>query len=190
LTGEKDIVIACDERPRLNLTMERLGQLPPVFSQTGTITAATACTPADGAALISIASKDFVQRHNLTPKAKILGLTPIMVSPATAFETDVPAIQRCLQQCQLALKDIDVFEITEAFAANVIFAQHRLDIPEQKLNIYGGDLALGHPLGTAGMRALVTLVNALQTNHLQRGLACISFGGGGAIAVIIESCRT
>ncbi|MCD4781714.1 MAG: thiolase family protein [Candidatus Omnitrophica bacterium] len=188
LIGDKSIVVACDDRPRLNLTLERLGLLPPVFTRTGTITAATACTPADGAAMLSIASEDFVQSNKLKPKAKILGFTPIMVNPAVTFESDTSAIERCLKQCQLELKDIDLFEITEAFAANVILTQQILSIPDEKLNVFGGDLALGHPLGIAGTRVLVSLINALQTRKLNKGLACISFGGGGAIAVIIESC--
>ena len=97
------------------------------------------------------------------------------------------AIEACLQKCGLHLKNIDLFELSEAFAAQIILTQKKLHIPPEKINIFGGDIALGHPLGAAGSRILVTLVHALRDQKKKRGLACVSYGGGGAVAAVVEA---
>ncbi len=179
--------LTLDDKPRANLTLARLKSLPPVFKKNGRVTAATACSPADGAALLAVGSSSFIKKHKIKPKARILSFFTTMVDPKVSFESDVAAIQACLKKCDLGLKDIDLFEITEAFAAQVLLTKQTLDLPEERLNLFGGDIALGHPLGAAGTRVLVTLVHGLKTKQLSKGLACISFGGGGVIALIIES---
>ena len=98
----------------------------------------------------------------------------------------MPAVQQCLRACGFKIRDIDLFEINEAFAAQAIFARDQLHIPAEKMNIHGGDIALGHPLGAAGARILVTLFHSLKNENKKRGLAVICLGGGGAVAVIVE----
>ncbi len=177
---------AVDERPRKNIDLEKLSELPAVFGKQGTVTAGNSSHPSDGAAVVGVASADYVKNTKLAPKARILGYASIAVEPRKTFMAATPAIETCLKDAGLTLKDIDLFEVAEAFAAPVIITRNELKIPEEKLNIWGGDLALGHPLGAAGARIFVTLLNALKDQKKKRGLACIYLGGGGAVAVALE----
>ncbi len=175
-----------DERPRTNIKIKTLASLPAAFIKEGSVTAGNSSIPSDGAAAVLVGSETIVKRHHSRPLAKILSFAAVAVEPHKVFTAAVPAIEKCLKRCQLSLKDIDLFEISEAFAVQAIYAQQKLDIPQKKINIYGGDIALGHPLGAAGTRILVTLTHALIQEGKQRGLACICLGGGGGLAIIIE----
>lgn len=175
-----------DEHPRKSLERAWLDKLPPVFWTGGTVTAGNSSPSCDGAAVVAVGSADFGRKHKRKPLARIVGYSSIAVTPENVFESTNTAIEACLKECRWQLRDIDFFEISEAFAAQVILAERKTKIPHSKINAFGGDLALGHPLGTAGARILVTLLNVLRDRKKKRGLACVSFGGGGAIAMTVE----
>ena len=179
-------IFSADDRPRKSLTMETLEVFSPAFRQGGTITAGNACVPCDGACAVLVAGQDFVQRQHLAPKARLMGYAAIAVKPEDAFAAGIDAIEQCLERSHLKMADIDLFDMSEAFAAQVILTQKKLKIPGEKLNVHGGDIALGHPLGTAGTRSLVTLLHALIDQKKRRGISCVCLGGGGAVAVAIE----
>jgi len=175
-----------DERPRKNINMEKLAALSPAFEKQGTVTAGNSSVPCDGAAAVVLAASALVKKWKLTARARILGYSSIAVSPREVFTAGVVAIRTCLSQCRLSLKDIDLFEISEAFSAQAILTQDKLQIPGEKINIWGGDIALGHPLGAAGSRGLVTLLHALRDRKKKKGIVCVCLGGGGAIALAVE----
>ncbi|OGX27550.1 MAG: hypothetical protein A2787_09290 [Omnitrophica WOR_2 bacterium RIFCSPHIGHO2_01_FULL_48_9] len=176
-----------DDRPRKNIKLETLAALPAAFVKNGCVTAGNSSVPSDGAAAVVAASEEAVKKEKLKPLARILGYAAVAVEPQKVFTAAVPAIEKCLKQCRLSLTDIDLFEISEAFAVQAIYTQQTLKIPEKKINIYGGDIALGHPLGAAGTRILVTLTQALVQEEKKLGLVCICLGGGGCLAMIIEN---
>ena len=176
-----------DEFPRRQMSLERLGLLPPAFAAEGSITAGNTASPGDGAACVVLASGRAVEAWGLTPLVRVLASGGFYTDPADVFAAGPGAIQACCQNAGVDLREIDLFDICEAFAAQAIFVRERLAIPEQRLNIYGGDISLGHPLGAAGLRGLVTLIHALRARRARRGLACASFGGGGALAVLVEN---
>ena len=186
LRASEKKTIVFDDRPRPKLMMENLMNLSPAFDPQGTVTAGNASVPCDGAAAILIASPEAAEQYRLRPLARIIGYAVVMLTPERTFEADPPAIEACLKKCGLTVEDIDLLEIGEAFAAQCILTRKALNIPCGKMNSLGGDIALGHPLGAAGARVLTTLVHSLQNRQLKTGLACICYGGGGAIAVIIQ----
>lgn len=186
LKSDKNKKILKDDRPRKKMQMEVLSRLPPVFWTGGSVTAGNSSIACDGASLLLLASQNYVERYRLKPLAGIRHVESAAGDPKKTFEMTWQAIKNCLDHEKFSVDDIDLFEISEAFAAQVILTQKKLKIPNDRLNIYGGDVACGHPLGAAGARALVTLAHALHTENKKRGLVCISFGGGGSIAIIIE----
>jgi len=180
-------ILKRDERPRKNIDLENLMHLPPAFrKEGGTVTAGNSCIPCDGAGCVVVASAPAVKEYKLKPKARILGYASVAVAPRLVFTAAIPAIRACLKKCELSLKDIDLFEISESFAVQSIVTQSQLKIPEGKMNIFGGDVALGHPLGAAGTRILITLLHALVDQRKKIGLAAVCLGGGGAVAMVIE----
>ncbi len=175
-----------DQRPRKNIDLEKLENLPGAFKEGGTVTAGNSSIPSDGAAAFIIASHEAVKKYKLQPKARLLGYSSIALAPEEVFLAAIGAIEACLKRCALKISDVDLFEISEAFAVQAILTQQKLKIPNEKMNIFGGDVALGHPLGAAGARILVTLVHALREQEKKRGIAAVCLGGGGAIAIAIE----
>lgn len=175
-----------DEHLRKNIKLEKLLTLSPAFRKKGTITAGNSSAPCDGASMIALASRKAIQRNKLFPRARVLGYASVAVPPKEVFTAGVVSIKECLRKSGLSLKEIDLFEISEAFAAQAIFTQKQLNIPYDKMNIFGGDIALGHPLGAVGTRILVTLIYALIDQKKKKGLACVCLGGGGAVAMIVE----
>jgi len=175
-----------DEMPRKNTSLEKLANLPSSFVAGGTITAGNSCGPADGACAFLLASEDFVRREKRKPLARLVHYVSVALAPEDVFEAGAEAIKRCLAETGFTVKDIDLFDMSEAFAAQMIFTLRKTSIPPEKLNIHGGDIALGHPLGTAGGRALVTLLHGLKQKERKRGLVAVAFGGGGAMAAIVE----
>ena len=176
-----------DQRPRKNINLEKLAALPPAFQESGTITAGNSSIPSDGAAVLLLASEAALKTYNLKPKARLLGYASVAIEPEMVFTASIPAVKACLKKCKLSLKDIDLFEISEAFAVQAIITQKELKIPQDRMNIFGGDVALGHPLGAAGARILVTLLHALRGEKKKKGLATVCLGGGGAVALIVEN---
>ncbi len=175
-----------DERPRANLKLDALKGLRPAFKADGTVTAGNSSVPSDGAAAVLLASRPFIQKQKIRPLAKLTGYASIALKPELTFESAMEVIKAILKKNNLKLEQIDLFEIAESFAAQIVVTKNKLGILDNKLNIFGGDIALGHPLGSAGTRILVTLVHALHDQKWRRGLAAISYGGGGGIALLVK----
>lgn len=165
---------------------EKLGGLRPAFEKTGSITAGNASTINDGAAVLLLASEEAVKQHNLKPIAKILGSATHSQEPLWFTTAPVGAIQKVLKKLNLSVNDIDLFEVNEAFAAVAMVARQELQIPDEKFNVRGGAVAIGHPIGASGARLLVTLIHALKDAGKKRGLASLCIGGGEATAMVVE----
>jgi acetyl-CoA C-acetyltransferase len=169
-----------------NVNFEKISTLRPVFTKEGTVTAANASTINDGAAAIVLASSKAVATNNLNPIAKIISYADGEHEPEWFTTAPIIAAEKALKRAGLTMSDIDFFEVNEAFAVvPMAFAKH-FDISNEKLNILGGAVSLGHPLGCSGARIVTTLVNVLQNNNAKYGMAAICNGGGGASAIIIE----
>jgi acetyl-CoA C-acetyltransferase len=183
-------ILKADEHPRTT-TAEGLAKLSPVFALDGVpgiITPGTSSGITDGGAALVLASDDVVERRGLQPMARVLGWASAGVDPRRMGIGPVPAVQRLLSHLSLALDDFDLVELNEAFAPQVIAVLRDLPIDDRRLNVHGGAIALGHPIGCTGARILVTLVHALKRHRLRRGLAtlCVSGGMGMAMAVEIQ----
>jgi acetyl-CoA C-acetyltransferase len=178
-------IFAQDEQPFLGATLEKMSTLAPVFSKTGTITAGNSSGITDGAAAVVVASEAFVTKNNLKPLARILAITSAGVDPRIMGIGPVPAIRKLEQKHQLRLVDFDLIELNEAFAAQVLACDRELHFDRDKLNVNGGAIALGHPIGCTGTRIAVTLVHEMLKRKSQRGLAtlCVSGGMGMALAL-------
>lgn len=175
-----------DEGIRPDTTPETLARLAPAFAKDGIMTAGNASQITDGAAALVIASGTAVARHGLTPIARILGYT-WSAGPSWRFaEAPVPAVQRLLDKLGMHVSDIDLFENNEAFAVNSVLFQRCLDVPADKLNVHGGAVALGHPIGATGARIIVTLLGALAARGQTLGIATLCHGMGGSTAVAVE----
>lgn len=180
-----------DEPIRPDTSLEALAKLPPAFQQDGRVTAGNAPGMNDGAAAVVIASRERAERAGYTPQARIVSYSQAAVEPAWIFYAPVKAIPIALERAGWTMDDVDLFEINEAFAAQVLadlkgLARDGYALPEEKLNVYGGAIALGHPLGASGARVLVTLVHGLRARGLKRGLAALCLGGGEAVALTVE----
>jgi acetyl-CoA C-acetyltransferase len=178
-------VVDTDEEP-FRGDSSKLSTLRPAFDKAGGITAGNASTINDGAAALLLASGEAVKRHGLSPMARIVSSATFSQDPVWFTTAPIGAIQKALLKAKLTIADIDLFEINEAFAAVTMAAQQDLQIPLEKLNIHGGAVALGHPIGASGARILVTLLHALKAKGLKRGLAALCIGGGEATAMIVE----
>ena len=182
----KPVEIAQDEGIRADTTMESLGKLRPAFSRDGVLTAGNSSQLSDGAAMLLLASEAAVERHGLTPLARILGFSWHAVTPWRFVEGPIPAVQKLVDKLGMQVSDFDLFENNEAFALNNLLLQRSLDIGADRLNIYGGGIALGHPIGASGARILVTLLHALRQEGARRGIASLCHGLGGGTAVAVE----
>ncbi len=174
-----------DEEPK-NFRPDKIPTLKPVFQKDGTVTAANASKINDGAAAVVVASSEMVKQKGLKPIAKILAYAAAAKQPEYFTTAPIDAIPKVLKKANLSLKDIDLFEVNEAFAVVALAARNALGIPDEKLNVNGGAVALGHPIGASGARILTTLLYALKHRGLKRGLAAICLGGGEACAMIVE----
>jgi acetyl-CoA C-acetyltransferase len=182
------VMISEDEEP-FKSDLAKLSSLRPAFQRDGgTVTAGNASTINDGAAALLVASEEAVQKFNLKPMAKILGTATFSQDPAWFTTAPVGAIQKVLDKLNLSTNDIDLYEINEAFAVVAMAAIHDLNLPIDKVNVRGGAISLGHPIGSSGARLMVTLLHALKDQHKQRGLATLCIGGGEAVAVVVERC--
>ncbi len=178
-------VVEHDEQPPKADT-NKIPTLRPAFAKDGTITAANASSISDGAAALVMMRQSEAEKRGLTPLAKILAHSSYAHEPAWFTTAPVHAIEALMKKLDKSTNDFDLFEINEAFAVVTMAAMHELGIPHDKVNVYGGACALGHPVGASGARILVTLINALQRNQLKSGVAALCIGGGEATAVAIE----
>ena len=180
-------VFSRDEHLFLEATMEKMAKLAPVFSKTGTITAGNSSGITDGAAAVVVASEKFVQQNNLKPLARILAATSAGVDPRLMGIGPVPAIRKMEQKHGLALSDFDLVELNEAFAAQVLACDRELHFDREKLNVNGGAIALGHPIGCTGTRITVTLLHEMLKRKARRGLATLCVSGGMGMALALEN---
>lgn len=175
-----------DEGIRLETTLEALSALRPVFRKDGLLTAGNSSQISDGAAALLLASEDAVRAHGLKPIARILGGSWAAGEAWRFPEAPVPAARRLLDRLGMGVGDFDLFENNEAFALNNVLFHRLLGVSYERLNVYGGAVAIGHPIGASGARILVTLLNALKSEGKARGLAAICHGTGGSTAVAVE----
>jgi acetyl-CoA C-acetyltransferase len=185
----KTVVFAQDEGIRPDTTLETLGALRPAFGAKGLLTAGNSSQLSDGAAALLLASERAVERHGLQPIARYLAGAWAAVEPWRFVEGPLPAIARLMKKLDATVDDFDLFENNEAFALNNVLLRRSLEIPYEKINIYGGAIALGHPIGASGARILVTLLNALRQQGKARGVASLCHGTGGGTAVAVERLR-
>jgi acetyl-CoA C-acetyltransferase len=185
-SGPKAKTTSRDEGIRPESTADGLAKLRPAFRSDGTVTAGNASQLSDGAAAVVVASGAAVRRLNAVPMARIVSYATSGVNPKDIFIAPVTAVRTAAEKANLSLNDIDLFELNEAFAAQMLACNGELKIDESRINVNGGAIALGHPIGASGARVLVTLVHALQQRGLRRGLASLCLGGGNAVAMVVE----
>ena len=183
--GEK-IMLDRDEGIRYDTSVEKLSKLKPFFSSDGITTAGNASQISDGASAVIVTSMEKAKSMGLKPLARILGYASAAIDLVNFIEAPVPAIRKLLKKLNMTVNDIDLVEINEAFAIVPLIVSKDLNIPLEKINIHGGAIALGHPIGASGARILTTLIYALKQKGLKRGLAGICHGGGGAFSMMIE----
>jgi acetyl-CoA C-acetyltransferase len=185
-TGAKAKVVSRDESMRPETTAEALAKLKPSFREGGTVTAGNASTLSDGGAAVVVASARAAERLGTKPLARIVAYSTSGVAPKDIFIAPVLAVRQVLEKANLRLEDIDLFELNEAFAAQMLACGKELKLDEAKVNVHGGAIALGHPIGASGARVLVTLLYALEQRGLKHGLASLCLGGGNAVAMVVE----
>lgn len=183
------VVFDTDEFPRAGVTGEILAKLKPAFKKEGTVTAGNASGINDGAAALVLMSKEKANELNIKPMAVIRGNGTAGVDPKIMGIGPVPASRKALEKAQLSMEDIDLIEANEAFAAQALAVGRDLQIPNEKLNVNGGAVALGHPIGASGARVLVTLLHEMKRTESRYGLATLCIGGGQGVATIVEMER-
>jgi acetyl-CoA C-acetyltransferase len=188
IPGKKGPAVIIDDEEPFSAPLEKMGTLKPAFQKEGgTVTAANASKLNDGAAALVVTSDDYARKNNLKPIARIVAQSGHAQDPEWFTTAPGKAIELVLKRANMKVGDIDLWEVNEAFAAVALAAMKDAAIPHDKLNVNGGAVALGHPIGASGARLIVTLVHALQDRGLKRGLAAICIGGGEATAVIVET---
>lgn len=180
-----DLIVDCDEEYR-NVKLDKIPALRPAFDREGTVTAANASTLNDGASAVVLASEEAVAKHGLKPLAKILATADAAQAPEWFTTAPSLALPKALDKAGLAKEDIDLWELNEAFSVVGIANNQELGLNPERVNIHGGAVALGHPLGSSGSRIVVTLIHALKDRGLSKGAAGICNGGGGASALVLE----
>ncbi|WP_038042428.1 thiolase family protein [Thermus tengchongensis] len=186
--GKEEALVAVDEGPRRDTSLERLAQLRPVFREGGTVTAGNSSPLNDGAAAVLLVSDGYAKAHGLTPLARVRSIAVAGVPPRIMGIGPVPATKKALERAGLTLRDIGLIELNEAFAAQslAVLREWGLDMEDPRLNPNGGAIALGHPLGASGARILTTLVHEMRRRDVQFGLATMCIGVGQGIAVVVE----
>jgi acetyl-CoA C-acetyltransferase len=180
------LTVAADEGIRADTTLEGLAKLRPAFKKDGLLTAGNSSQLSDGAAAVLVASEAAVEKHNLQPIARVVGGTWAAVESWRFVEAPVPAVRKLLEKHGKQIEDFDVVENNEAFAVNSVLFHKVLGIPYEKLNVYGGGIALGHPIGCSGTRIVITLLTALKNQGGKLGLASLCHGTGGGTALAVE----
>lgn len=182
------VVVSTDEFPKPETTDDSLAKLRPAFQRdgSGTVTAGNASGINDGAAAVLLMSADEASKRGLTPLCRVVSAATAGVDPAVMGTGPIPAVKAALFKAGWSLEDVDLFELNEAFAAQAIAVQRELGVPDAKVNVNGGSIALGHPIGASGARILVTLVHALKSGGSKKGCAALCIGGGMGIALCVE----
>lgn len=180
-----DTIVDTDEQPG-NARPDKIPQLKPAFAKDGSVTAANSSSISDGGSALVLASAGEAEARGLTPQARIVAHATHARLPAEFTLAPIGAIEKVLEKANWSAGDVDLFEINEAFAVVTLAAMKALDLPAEKVNVYGGACALGHPIGSSGSRILITLINALKQRGLKRGVASLCIGGGEGTAVAIE----
>ena len=183
---KSSFTVDADEEPG-KVNFEKVTSLRPAFDKEGSVTAANASSINDGASAMIVASKDAVQKYKLKPMAKVVAQGHFAQDPVWFTTAPVGAIKEALKNADLKVEDIDLWEINEAFANVTMAAMKELNIPHDKVNVHGGSVSIGHPIGASGARITTTLLHALKTHKKKYGLATLCIGGGEAVAVIFEN---
>jgi acetyl-CoA C-acetyltransferase len=187
IASKKGTSVVVDDEEPFAAPLDKMGSLKPAFQKDGgTVTAANASKINDGAAALVVTSAEYAEQHGLKPMARIIAQGTAAQEPEWFTTAPAKAIDIVLRRAGMTVDDIDLFEINEAFAAVALAAMVDAKIPHEKMNVHGGAVALGHPIGASGARILVTLLHALEDRNLKRGMAAICIGGGEAAAMIIE----
>jgi acetyl-CoA C-acetyltransferase len=184
--GKSEVLVEADEGPRPNCTVADLAKLRPAFAANGTATAGNASPISDGAAAVIVTGEQAANGSKSPLKARIVATATSGVAPKDLFIAPASAIEQVLAKARLTVGDIDLFELNEAFASQCLACMSPLALDPAKVNVHGGAIALGHPIGASGARVLVTLLHALADRHLRYGLAALCLGGGNAVAMIVE----
>ena len=181
-----DPIVMDEDEEFKKVKFEKIPNLRPAFSKDGTVTAANASTINDGAAALILASEEAVKKHNLKPVAEIVSFTDAAHEPEWFTTAPTKATTRLMSMNDMSLDDVDYFEVNEAFSVVTLAYQKLLKVPSEKVNVMGGSVSLGHPLGASGARIVVTLINVLHQNNGNTGVAAICNGGGGASALLLK----
>jgi acetyl-CoA C-acetyltransferase len=182
----KEALVSIDEGPRPETTLDALARLKPAFGEKGVVTAGNSSMLSDGAAAVVVADRDTADRAATPWKARIVAYHTVGVDPTKIFVAPIDAVRGVLRKAELTADQIDLFEINEAFAAQMLACINGLKLDRAKVNVNGGAIALGHPIGASGARVLVTLLSALSRRKLRYGLASLCLGGGNAVAMVVE----
>jgi acetyl-CoA C-acetyltransferase len=184
--GKIETTIDRDEGPRPGITLADLTKLRPAFGPEGTATAGNASQISDGAAVVLVVNEALAREINSPLKARIIASATGGLAPKDLFLAPITAVRAVLQKAKMSVRDIDLFELNEAFASQALADMKELGLTHEKTNVHGGAIALGHPIGCSGARVLVTLLHALAQRGERRGLAALCLGGGNAVAMIVE----
>ncbi len=188
-TRKETIEFKTDEHPRAGTTVEILAKLKPAFKENGTVTAGNSSGITDGAAAMILASEEFVKNNNIKAIAEITGFASAGVAPEIMGIGPADAINKLIKKTNARLDEIDIFELNEAFAAQSLAVLREVKIDPKKVNVNGGAIALGHPIGASGARIIVTLLGAMKKRNLKTGLASLCIGGGMGMAVLVKFCK-
>ena len=176
-----------DEGARRDSSLEKLSKLKPFFQKEGVTTAGNASQISDGASAVVIMSREKSEELGIKPLVRIVDYYTSGVEPENVMEAPIPTVKGLLQKTKLKIEDIDIFEHNEAFASASVAVQKEFKISDEKFNVNGGAVALGHPIGASGARVLTTLIHAMKDRNAKRGLATLCLGGGNAVAMIVEN---
>jgi acetyl-CoA C-acetyltransferase len=180
-------VFDTDEYVRGGTTMEVLAKLRPAFKKDGTVTAGNASGINDGAAAIVVCSGEFLKKHNLTPMLKVVATGSVGVDPSEMGLGPIPSVRQALKKADLDIEKVDLFELNEAFAAQAYEVSNQLGLTPEKVNVNGGAIAIGHPIGASGARILVTLGYEMKRRNAKYGVASLCIGGGMGEALVVEN---
>jgi acetyl-CoA C-acetyltransferase len=184
-----DTIVDSDEGPRPSTTLQTLESLKPVFQKNGTVTAGNSSIISDGAAAVAVIDQETAETLGAQWRARIVAQATSGTSPRDLFIAPVLAVEQVLARANLTLDDIDLFEINEAFAAQMVACLRELKLSTDRVNVCGGGISLGHPIGASGARVLVTLLSSMKRTGAKRGLASLCLGGGNAVAMIVEAAQ-
>ena len=180
------ILFDSEEIPRDGVTAEKLAKLKPVFKKDGTVTAGNSCALCDAAAALVVMTKERADELGVKPLARIVSYAHVGVDPKLMGIGPVPAVHKALDKAGMKLSDIDIIELNEAFAAQILAVERELKWDREKVNVHGGAIALGHPVGATGAKILTTLLYALRDTDKNLGLVSLCIGGGQGVAIVLE----